>query len=35
MGTVAFYLDERFKGLKSGITKSMAIKHTEVWELFD
>lgn len=34
-GSVAFDLDERFKEWKFGITESMAIKHTEVYELLD
>jgi hypothetical protein len=34
-GSVALNLDERFKGWKSGITQSIAIKHTGVWELLD
>jgi hypothetical protein len=34
-GSVALDLDERFRGWKSGIVQSIAIKHTEVWELLD
>ena len=34
-GSVALDLDERFAVWKSGITESMAVKHTEVWELLD
>ena len=35
IGSVAFDLDERFKGWKLGIVQSMAIKPAEVWELLD
>jgi len=34
-GVVAVDLDERFAGWKLGIVESVAIKHTEVWELLD
>jgi hypothetical protein len=34
-GAVALDLDERFDGWKSGIVQSIAIKHTEVFELLD
>jgi hypothetical protein len=34
-GSVAFDLDERFKGWKSGIVENMAVKHTGVYELLN